>query len=259
MSVMPDGVYPDLDERVYHADPALGSTDCKALLESPKLFLWQRENPIESPSMALGSAVHSLVLGGPEVALIDPDIDETEDAILARGGIPLDEVAATKAAAMARSVLDDLDSALVTSPTAKRELSVFATVDGVRCKARIDAHHLGGVEVDLKTKSGKVTTRAIRRAVHDYSYDVQAGHYVDVLTAAGLPVPEEFLLLFVSSDPPHLARPVSLSPASIERGRRLAAKARRTWLDCTTSRTWPAREPGIAVIHPFPDDLEEYL
>ena len=95
MSIAP-GVYPDLDEATYRADPALGSTDVGRILKAPALYRWHRDNP-EQPSAAfdLGSAVHSVLLGGRAVVAIDaPDwrarsARVERDRVRAEGHIPL--------------------------------------------------------------------------------------------------------------------------------------------------------------------------
>jgi hypothetical protein len=64
------GIYFDLDEAVYHADPALGSSDLKKLAVEPADYWWHsRYNPARSadndtPAKALGRAVHYAALFG---------------------------------------------------------------------------------------------------------------------------------------------------------------------------------------------------
>lgn len=66
-----DGVYLGLDEARYHADPALGSSDLKALATDPAAWWWgsahnpdRREDGEEKAHRVLGRAVHKLVLEG---------------------------------------------------------------------------------------------------------------------------------------------------------------------------------------------------
>lgn len=64
------GIYFGLDEDVYHADPALGSTDLKRLLTSPPDYWWNSwmnpAKPEESDKahLVFGRAVHKMVLEG---------------------------------------------------------------------------------------------------------------------------------------------------------------------------------------------------
>lgn len=75
----PDGVYFDLDEDTYHADPALGSTDIRKLLISPSDYWWGSwMNPLKeaepsepSPALQRGKAFHKLILEGTEAFVAD--------------------------------------------------------------------------------------------------------------------------------------------------------------------------------------------
>ncbi len=63
------GVYFGLDFEAYHADPALGSGDMRALVQSPADYWWQsKHNPNravrDSDAMLWGRAFHALVLEG---------------------------------------------------------------------------------------------------------------------------------------------------------------------------------------------------
>lgn len=69
-NVFAPGVYFNLDEDRYHADPALGSSDKKKLLGDPAAYWWDsplnpaREEKEETPSIIRGRAVHKFVLEG---------------------------------------------------------------------------------------------------------------------------------------------------------------------------------------------------
>jgi hypothetical protein len=64
------GIYFGLDESEYHRDPALGSTNKKALLGDPSAYWWNsplnptREEREETPAQIRGHAVHKFVLEG---------------------------------------------------------------------------------------------------------------------------------------------------------------------------------------------------
>lgn len=74
--MIPDGVYAGMPDEVYHADPALGSTDLKALLVNPVQWHARQRNPArdvffpvtkdESVAKAFGKALHKIVLEGEE-------------------------------------------------------------------------------------------------------------------------------------------------------------------------------------------------
>jgi hypothetical protein len=67
--LLPDGIYFDLDKDRYHNDPALGSTDIRALMVHPAVYWWQSSmNPLHVPSTTdfkdWGNAFHVLVCEG---------------------------------------------------------------------------------------------------------------------------------------------------------------------------------------------------
>lgn len=68
--VLPDGIYVTLPEEVYHADPALGSTSLKSLVDNAPDYWWDswmnpaREPETETPAKLFGRAVHKCVLEG---------------------------------------------------------------------------------------------------------------------------------------------------------------------------------------------------
>lgn len=68
--VLPDGIYVTLPEEAYHADPALGSTSIKSLVDNAPDFWWEswmnpaKEPETETPAKLFGRAVHKCVLEG---------------------------------------------------------------------------------------------------------------------------------------------------------------------------------------------------
>lgn len=70
---IPDGIHFGLDEAVYHADPALGSTDLKQLAAEPAAYWFSSalnpgrpEEVEEAAHRIVGRAVHKFVLEGPQ-------------------------------------------------------------------------------------------------------------------------------------------------------------------------------------------------
>jgi hypothetical protein len=68
-----DGLYFDLSSDEYHADTALGSSNLKDLMYDPALFWFQshfnplRPERVDSKAQMIGTAVHTMVLDGPEI------------------------------------------------------------------------------------------------------------------------------------------------------------------------------------------------
>lgn len=67
-----DGIHFGLDEARYHADPAIGSSDLKALYAEPAAYWFgsslnpAREPSETTPAQLIGQAVHKFVLEGPQ-------------------------------------------------------------------------------------------------------------------------------------------------------------------------------------------------
>ena len=69
--LLPLGVHFGLDDEIYHADPGLGSTDIRRLLQSPADFWhhskWNPDRPVsDTDAKTWGRAFHKLTLEGPE-------------------------------------------------------------------------------------------------------------------------------------------------------------------------------------------------
>jgi hypothetical protein len=202
VSIKP-GVYFDLDEVLYHQDPALGSTDIRRLLRSPPDYFWHswmnpNRPPIDpdTPARARGKAMHKLVLEGEEVfsRFYKRRADDDE------GASPADKTAATKAAKKAlapgQSLLSGADydrvciaGAMISKhpdlgdafANGRSEVSVFWERGGVMRKARFDYLKPRGIG-DLKSitnTKGIEFKAACRNSIANYRYDIQAAHYLE--------------------------------------------------------------------------------
>ncbi|KTS11452.1 PD-(D/E)XK nuclease-like domain-containing protein, partial [Methylobacterium indicum] len=195
-----DGVYFGLDEALYRADPALGSTDVKKLATSPADFWWgSRHNPNrepekDSPALLVGSAVHRYVLEGREA--FDAEYAPAEHPGNVKAGIREREVIeASGRTAIKRQDYDRILAAahiIRSNPVlasafdgGQPEVSVFWTAGGIRRKARVD-YLRTRANVDLKSianVNGLPFPIACRRAIASFRYDVQAAHYLDARDA----------------------------------------------------------------------------
>lgn len=207
------GVYFNLDETTYHADPSLGSTDERKLAKNPSDYWWtswmnpDRPRDKSTPAQERGSAVHALVLYG-----------EAEfDKRYMRGAVHYDDMtpaekgAATKEAnkvaaakgltALPAAVYDNI--AIASTIIAKNpklgpalsgginEVSIFwrDRKNGLPKKARVDClkattrdKEVRMAVGDLKSlvnKFEKPFDRACIDSIVNYRYDVQARHYMD--------------------------------------------------------------------------------
>lgn len=171
--MLPDGIYINLSNERYHADPALGSSNIKDILKGANHYWhksWmnpKRKKKNKTPALIVGNAMHALLLEGRKVfdqRYIRGPYDSTYE------GSSSDKSALTKAAKKdllegqelieadifdfllgVKQIIDAdpelegiLDGGLC-------EVSIFWTrPDGVRCKARLDMLKLRGIG-DLKS------------------------------------------------------------------------------------------------------------
>lgn len=205
----------------------------------------------ETPSMRMGTLVHTLVLEPDQFGgryAIAPECDrrtkagkeEFERFALEAAGreiIPreMHEQASAMAAAvrhhkMARALLLAGDS----------EVSVFADLDGTACKSRIDFIREGGILVDLKT-TADAAPDAFARSCANFGYHRQCAMYRDIATAAGIPH-DDFVFVCVETKPPYLVACYQIDAEAEEHGRREYRHAIDIWRRCVESGEYP----GIA-------------
>jgi hypothetical protein len=220
--VFADGLYFGLDEDVYHADPAMGSTRLKLLLGDPAAFWWEQSGldpQKDSPFRQIGRAVHRFVLEGRErfeAAYGRAELNgatkagkEESEAIAEAGKIRMkaedyDRVAS--AGALIRANPNVAKAFTGGMP----EVSVFWTVmiDGVpvRRKARFDYLKVRSI-VDLKSCApfADWTFGATwRRAMKFWRYPIQAAAYME--GRAELPRLVSEGMVFGDHDPAWLAQ-----------------------------------------------------
>jgi PDDEXK-like domain of unknown function (DUF3799) len=198
----PIGIHFGLPEAEYHADPAIGSTDIRALSRNPGAYWFNSHmNPSREPdeptdSQIRGTAMHTLVLHGKEA------FDELYECGPDQSGMTSGKKAAStreareKAAANGRTCLRRQDyeriaigSAMITENPELREcfdggipeVSVFWERDGLRCKARFDYLKARGIG-DLKTVANPFDLdfrQACRAAIERHHLHEQASWYMD--------------------------------------------------------------------------------
>lgn len=203
-----DGIYFDLPEEEYHADPALGSSNMKELAFAPCDYWYgswmnpQRPPDEDTPAQKRGSAIHVLAFHGEDE--FDRRYMRGPDQL---GMSSAEKTASTKAgnkeaAALGLTMLPALEydriaivcKKVMTNPYLSvafsggaAEVSVFWTdVRGegsrpIRKKARLDYVKPRGVG-DLKSVINQFRLpfpRACINAITNYHYEIQARHYLD--------------------------------------------------------------------------------
>lgn len=245
------GVYDDVPEDEYHADPSLSSTGARLLVDCPAKYRHTADHgERHSAAFDLGKAAHALVLGvGAPVRVVDADdwrtkaAREERDAARADFETPMLRKDWERVCAMAE--------ALLRHPTARAwvehgrpEVSLFWSDPrhDVPCRARIDYLRDTSrvVLVDIKTTTN-ASPAAFTRSVASYGYHVQAAWYqTGARHLLDLDEPPPFVFLVQEKEPPYLVGVYELDDDALTAGRHLASRAVAIWRECTDRGEWPA-------------------
>ncbi|MBQ1064504.1 PD-(D/E)XK nuclease-like domain-containing protein [Micromonospora sp. C41] len=253
------GLYPNMPEDVYHADPvpggSLSSSGARRLLETcPARFDYERRNPPPSrEEFDLGKAFHTKALGaGADIVVVDAKNWLTKDAKAARaaayaaGKVPLLTRQAEQVDAMSAAVRQHpLAGALLGK--GEVEQSLFWTDDrtGIWRRARTDLLRPDAI-VDLKSCES-ADEEHIRKAITRYGYHAQADYYREAARALGLgDLP--FLFVFVETAPPHLIHVVQVDADALAAGRHLNNRAIDLFAQCQRTGEWPGYASDITTI-----------
>jgi hypothetical protein len=220
-----------MDNETYHAHPAIGASDIKQFLRSPYHY-WaskhgpQRERKPPTPSMQLGTALHTSVL--------EPDRFDREYGIklnIARRSNKEKELHSEHEASFKYLLTSQeyeqvlfMTTALRIHPEAgellrgieQAESSFFSECPrtGLQLKCRPDALHPASHSIiDIKT-TVDASDRRLRYTFADFGYDVQAVHYLYCLLDY-----RDFRFLIVESNPPYSVRVVTLGDACMGNAR----------------------------------------
>lgn len=238
--------------------------------------------PDATPRSDIGSAVHSLALGGSPVEYVgmiskrsgkdagkqflaeDWRTDDAKEAaaiIRARGAIPLLEYqrpAIEAAAGNVRAVIASLGAGHF-------ERSMFWQTDGVWCRGRADwlsegpvdigRRHCGfGVDLDLKTVTNAERSSWLRTNVlpAGQKLDVQMG-LRDLGHQALTGKPRVMVWLLQEIEPPYDHSFIVVSQAMLTQAQRKIAFAAKLWRQCLDANAWPGygNEPTDAEPGPW--------
>ena len=260
MMINGPGVYPDIPDGVYHADPvpggSLSSTGARKLLRNPARYEYDRTQPVRtSDEFDLGHAAHRRALGtGVEFEVCDFTTWQSKAARAARdaarvaGKTPLkpDQAAA----------VEEMYLALRKHPRAgdifepglgQSELTLVWQDEstGVWCRARLD-RWLDPFLIDYKT-CVDATETAFIRAVEDHGYHIQRAFYWRGAVALGL-APAEFLFVAQEKTAPHFVGLYRISEPAARLGDRLVQAALERYRDCTASGVWPGYSTEVETL-----------
>lgn len=208
----------------YRAREGLSSSDIKMLLENPYKYKIGYKKP-KSENLALGSAVHSLILEPENFKrdfLVMPDLNlrtkegKEEKAKLeyeaeSSGKILIKDESYKKALDIVdnfkqRSVFDMFKNGV-------SEVSFFSEINGIKCKARPDYFIQDkGIILDLKTTSQEngASPDNFLKAIANFRYYIQAKWYM-LLTGA-----KEFYFVVLETESPYMIGVYELDKVSLD-------------------------------------------
>lgn len=261
------GVYEDVLDEVYHADPveggSLSSTGARRLQlpGCPAKYRWEQDHPREvTKELNLGRAAHHQVLGiGPELVVIDAENWRTKAAKEARneahldGAIPLLPYEMEQIEAMAAALrAHPIASALLRPGTGRTELTlVWRDVPtGVMLRARLDKltkDRRGRVLlVDYKTAVSAEPTK-FEKAIHEHGYHQQLDFYKAGVMELGLGTDVIPLLVAQEKTPPYVVTVVQPTESAMFWGGVLNRAAIEIFAQCQRTGVWPGYSDEIVL------------
>lgn len=271
------GIYPDMPDEEYQAQPALSATGMRHLLRSPLHYRHRMDNRKDTPEFDFGHAVHAKILGVGAAMVAIPE------AVLSKSGsigtnaarefiegaradhlIPLKADVIAEVDAVVEAVLRNKKAARLLSLPGASEISLFA-VDpetGVEIRGRLDRLTHSHVPIDVKTTTS-VQRHKLRRAIESFGYDIQSEAYRHLIRLVMKIEPGPTQLIFVESDPPHEVRVVQLShPDWIKGGQAQMRAALAIYAECIATDTWPGEDdldPDVEALDPNPWYATEHI
>lgn len=250
-------VHPGMPDAEYFALPHLSHSDTKLLERSPAKFKYLRDHPREaSPptaDMLFGTAVHSLVLGGPAVVHIEADSWRTNAAKEARdeateaGDVPLLTADYKRAVECAHAVRNHPLAAKLLDNADHRELVLTWEHEcGVPLRGKVDAI-TGRWVIDLKT-AGDASTEGFSSSVGKYGYWTQDPWYREAVRQCLDIEDPAFLFVVVEKEPPYLVNVVQLEDYAVDLGHKRNERLIAMYRDCVENDEWRGYGDGINTV-----------
>jgi hypothetical protein len=246
-------IYADIDMRDYVNDqlldgPTLSSSIANVLIErSPRHAYamhprFTRRSDDFSRVANFGSAVASMVFGGPQIMIIDASgyttklAKESRDLALETGQLPL----LTEEWQRACNVSDAAREAIARLGTLDFEQTIIFPNGSTWCRSRPDAISRDRrLLVDLKVTG--INARECNRHFFSQGYDMQAAFMergADSIDPDGIGK-RVVVYLFVEADFPHGVVQLQTTEATMAIARRKMNAACNLWSDCIATGIWP--------------------
>lgn len=259
---MKPGIYP-IDADTYHGDPcdtpSLSRSVASTLTRRTPLHAWTehpRLNPnfqrVEKDAFDLGTAAHTLLLEGDDVAVVVDAKDwrtnaakDERAAARAAGKIAMLEHQWRELQAMVDAARRQIAAATVTPPLftdgKPEQTVVWNEPCGVTCRARPDWLRDDRTVIDDYKTTGRSAdpTSWIRQTMFTVGYDVQVAFYKRGVHAVTGRAPD-FRFVVQETYPPYALSVVSLAPDAEALAHQKVEHAIRTWARCLRTGQWPA-------------------
>ncbi|WP_431870890.1 PD-(D/E)XK nuclease-like domain-containing protein [Nocardiopsis eucommiae] len=269
-SVTGAGIYADMPEAVYHADPvpggSLSSSGARKLLapSCPALFKYDQDHKQpHKKAFDLGRAAHEEVLGvGSGIEVVDvPDFRtkaarEQRDAVYAEGKTPLLPAEYRQVQEMAAAVKAHPIASHIFKPgEGLAEQSMFwrDPSSGVVCRARMDwlpTPRKGKrlIVADLKS-ARSVAPHDLAKSIHEYGLHQQDDFYRRGCRELGIGDEKtSFVFVFVAKTPPYLVTVVELDHEARRIGKERNDRALKVYARCRETGVWPGFSDDITML-----------
>lgn len=208
-----------------------------------------------SAAANLGSAAHTILLGGPEIESIDADnwrtkaAREARDTAISEGKIPLLAKQYGIAYLMADTAQKTLGQLVNPLADGDAEQTMLWQEDNTWCRARFDwLSKDRALAIDYKTTIDANVAKWIRNSLVPFGYDLGVAHYRRGVEQLAFVAPR-FLFLIQENKPPYACSIAELGERHLEFARAKWNFSMRIWRECTASGKWPGYT-GIHVTDP---------
>lgn len=283
MQILEPGIYYDLPEESYHADPAPGFSLSAGLIkvllnESPRhaYMAHPKLNPNKEPDnraiFDIGKAAHSLILRDPkDFAVIDPKdypaesngnipdgwgnkaIRAARDNAYSSGKIPLLLNQWKNVNAMIKSAREQLaehECTTAFSASSKSEITlVWLEENGVYCRCRIDSmSHVMGNFYDYKTTDQSANPDSISRMAFGLSWDIISAFYSRGIGKLFNIENPNYRFVVQEKSAPYCLSVIAMEPSAQALGERKVEAAIKLWGECLKNNSWPGYPNRVAYI-----------
>ena len=241
----------------YRKADAVNFSSLKHILKSPAHYKAAiEEKREETKAMILGTLTHAVALEGKrllEIAAIKPEglslatKEGKEWKLLAEDKPIVSDQEAKDIWGMAQSIKDNPYAAHLLFQCQHRETPLFAELQGVPCKALLDAHGTDGEEwiiVDLKT-TDDASPDAFAKKVAHFDYDFQAAYYSAILAKAEqIETPPFWFWIAVEKQSPYTCVVYSANEWTTG-GEDKMIRALDLYKECKAKNEWPQPYSGL--------------